>query len=107
MRFPYFIFILACATNNLLALSPAGWRSQSIYKVLTDRFARTDGSTTAACNTGSQIYCGGTWQGIINYLDYIQNMGFTAVSEFKMPRAYSWALIFKCLLFLHKLLMSL
>ncbi|OBT91754.1 hypothetical protein VE01_10231 [Pseudogymnoascus verrucosus] len=30
------------------AHSPAQWRSQSIYQVLTDRFARTDGSTTAA-----------------------------------------------------------
>lgn len=81
MRFSYFIITLACATKSLLALSLAGWRAQSIYQVLTDRFARTDGSTTAACNTGDQIYCGGSWQGIINHLDYIQNMGFTAVSN--------------------------
>jgi hypothetical protein len=63
------------------ALTPAQWRGQSVYQVLTDRFARSDGSTTATCNTGSQIYCGGTWQGIIQKLDYIQNMGFTAVSS--------------------------
>lgn len=44
---------------------------------MTDRFARTDGSTTAACNLND--YCGGTWQGLINHLDYIQGMGFTAV----------------------------
>jgi alpha-amylase len=81
MRLSYFIITLACVTKSLLALSPAGWRSQSIYQVLTDRFARTDRSTTAACNTGSQVYCGGSWQGIINHLDYIQNMGFTAVSN--------------------------
>lgn len=61
------------------ALSPAQWRSQSIYQVLTDRFARTDGSTTATCNTGDQVYCGGSWTGIVNHLDYIQGMGFTAV----------------------------
>ncbi|KFZ09918.1 hypothetical protein V502_08404 [Pseudogymnoascus sp. VKM F-4520 (FW-2644)] len=61
------------------ALSPAQWRSQSIYQVLTDRFARTDGSTTAACNTAAQAYCGGSWRGIVNHLDYIQGMGFTAV----------------------------
>ncbi len=61
------------------ALTPAEWRSQSIYQVLTDRFARTDLSTTAACDTGDQVYCGGTWQGIISKLDYIQGMGFTAV----------------------------
>ncbi|KAF1349150.1 alpha-amylase [Delphinella strobiligena] len=58
-------------------LNAAGWRSQSIYQVLTDRFARTDGSTTAACDLSE--YCGGTWQGIISQLDYIQDMGFTAI----------------------------
>lgn len=59
-------------------LSSSGWRAQSIYQVMTDRFARTDGSTTASCDLSD--YCGGTWQGLIKHLDYIQNMGFTAVS---------------------------
>jgi alpha-amylase len=59
------------------ALSPSEWRAQSIYQVMTDRFARTDGSTTASCDLGN--YCGGTWEGLINHLDYIQDMGFTAV----------------------------
>ncbi|KAL1303749.1 hypothetical protein AAFC00_007091 [Neodothiora populina] len=58
-------------------LSSAQWRSQSIYQVVTDRFARTDGSTTADCDIAH--YCGGSWRGIINKLDYIQNMGFTAI----------------------------
>ncbi|KAB8244571.1 alpha-amylase A type-1/2 [Aspergillus flavus] len=62
-----------------LAATPAEWRSQSIYFLLTDRFARTDGSTTASCNTEDRKYCGGTWQGIIDKLDYIQGMGFTAI----------------------------
>ncbi|EON63338.1 hypothetical protein W97_02565 [Coniosporium apollinis CBS 100218] len=61
------------------AATPAQWRSRSIYQVLTDRFARTDGSTTARCNTGDALYCGGTYQGLIKKLDYIQNMGFTAI----------------------------
>lgn len=59
------------------ALTSAQWRSQSIYQVITDRFALTNGSTTQACDWGN--YCGGTWQGIANKLDYIQGMGFTAV----------------------------
>ncbi|EFX05166.1 O-glycosyl hydrolase [Grosmannia clavigera kw1407] len=62
-----------------LALTPVQWRGQSIYFLLTDRFARTDNSTTAACDTSKRAYCGGSWQGIINQLDYIQGMGFTAV----------------------------
>jgi alpha-amylase len=58
-------------------LTPAEWRSQSIYQVMTDRFARTDGSTTAPCRLDD--YCGGTWQGLISKLSYIQQMGFTAI----------------------------
>ncbi|KAJ5112036.1 hypothetical protein N7532_000081, partial [Penicillium argentinense] len=61
------------------ALTPAEWRSQSIYFLLTDRFGREDNSTTAACNVTDRIYCGGSWRGIINHLDYIQGMGFTAI----------------------------
>lgn len=60
-------------------LDAAGWRQQSIYQVVTDRFARTDGSTTASCDTAAQVYCGGTYKGITAKLDYIQGMGFTAV----------------------------
>jgi alpha-amylase len=77
MRFS--ILNLLALISIASALSPAEWRSQSIYQVLTDRFARTDGSTTAACDTGDQVYCGGSWQGIIDQLGYIQDMGFTAV----------------------------
>ncbi|KAK4996110.1 Alpha-amylase A type-3 [Elasticomyces elasticus] len=65
--------------KTAIAATPAQWRSRSIYQVLTDRFARTDGSTTATCNTGDRKYCGGSYQGIINHLDYIQGMGFTAI----------------------------
>jgi len=68
------------------ALTPAQWRSQSIYQVITDRFARTDGSTSAQCDV--QRYCGGTWEGMINHLDYIQGMGFSAVSE--SPKLRWW-----------------
>jgi len=69
--------LAALALPAVLAASAADWRSRSIYQVLTDRFNRPDNSTSASCNTAD--YCGGTWQGIINRLDYIQNMGFTAV----------------------------
>ncbi|KAJ5669398.1 hypothetical protein N7462_010468 [Penicillium macrosclerotiorum] len=70
---------LAGLIGSAMAATPAQWRSQSIYFMLTDRFARTDGSTTASCDTSAREYCGGTWQGIINQLDYIQGMGFTAI----------------------------
>ncbi len=79
MRLIPILLPAACIIEHTLALTAAQWRSQSIYQVLTDRFARTDGSTTAACNTADGRYCGGTWQGITSHLDYIQKMGFTAI----------------------------
>ncbi|KAL5360126.1 glycoside hydrolase superfamily [Aspergillus floccosus] len=73
------LLLLSVFGQATQALTPAQWRSQSIYFLLTDRFGRTDNSTTAACNTADRAYCGGSWQGIINHLDYIQGMGFTAI----------------------------
>ncbi|KAI1132486.1 alpha-amylase [Nemania abortiva] len=71
------VLLAALGPISAHALSTAGWTTQSIYQVLTDRFARPDGSTSACSDLRS--YCGGTWQGLISKLDYIQNMGFTAV----------------------------
>ena len=66
---------LALTTASaLLSLSSAAsleeWKSRSIYQVVVDRFARTDGSTTAACDE-LFLFCNGTWTGLINGLDYI------------------------------------
>ncbi|KAL4994851.1 glycoside hydrolase superfamily [Aspergillus recurvatus] len=79
MRLPALTSALALLGTAVHGLNADGWRSQSIYFLLTDRFARTDGSTTAACDLAQRRYCGGSWQGIINQLDYIQDMGFTAI----------------------------
>ncbi|RAL62812.1 hypothetical protein DID88_004654 [Monilinia fructigena] len=68
---------LTSLTTTVAALSAADWRGQSIYQVVTDRFARSDNSTTAGCDLNR--YVGGSWRGLINNLDYIQGMGFTAI----------------------------
>lgn len=71
--------VLFTATSFLpiaAAKTAAEWRELSIYQVLTDRFATTDGSAPSCAITD---YCGGTWKGIENKLDYIQGMGFEAV----------------------------
>jgi alpha-amylase len=47
-----FLLSLAAAA---LAATPAQWRSQSVYFLLTDRFARTDNSTTAECDTSVRV----------------------------------------------------
>ncbi|KAI0485167.1 glycoside hydrolase family 13 protein [Xylariaceae sp. FL0804] len=68
---------LGQAAGVVRALSTADWEGQSIYQVMTDRFARTDLSTDACDDLND--YCGGTWAGLTSKLDYIQNMGFTAI----------------------------
>ncbi|CZT09340.1 hypothetical protein WAI453_003201 [Rhynchosporium graminicola] len=79
MKFTSALLTLVTLSTSVSALTAAQWRGQSVYQVLTDRFARTDNSTSATCDAEFGLYCGGTWQGIINKLDYIQNMGFTAI----------------------------
>ena len=65
-------------------------------QLVTDRFALANGSGPA-CNTEDRKYCGGTYQGVVNHLDYIQNMGFDAiwispvVSNFEGASAYGEA----------------
>lgn len=66
--------LAAAAVAGFAALTQGAgleeWRSRSIYQVMVDRFARTDGSTDAACVLYE--FCNGTWAGLINKLDYIQ-----------------------------------
>jgi alpha-amylase len=71
--------VLLLLASIVTAATPAEWAGRSIYQLLTDRFARTDGSTNYTCDPSARVYCGGTWQGIISHLDYIQGMGFSAV----------------------------
>ena len=80
LRYIIFIVLLTLAHQAQAVPTIDDWRSRSIYQIITDRFARPDGSTTAPCVIADNQYCGGTWQGVIKKLDYIQGMGFTAVS---------------------------
>nr|ABS76467.1 alpha-amylase [Saitozyma flava] len=72
---------LLASLGLVAGLSPAEWRSQSIYQVVTDRFALDNGGNSPSCSGQSELnlYCNGTFAGIIDKLDYIQNMGFTAI----------------------------
>lgn len=56
------------------------WRKRTIYQLVTDRFALANGtSTNSTCDTSTRAYCGGSWRGVIDQLDYIQQLGFDAV----------------------------
>lgn len=72
MRSATFAFAAASALLSVTdAATTDEWKQRSIYQLMVDRFARTDGSTTAACEDLSQ-HCNGTWAGLIDHLDYIQ-----------------------------------
>lgn len=49
--------LLTTLVGLAIAATPAEWRSQSIYFMLTDRFARTDESTTASCDAKYGVSC--------------------------------------------------
>lgn len=79
-------FLFCCA--NLLAAhfpSPADWRDESIYMVFTDRFADGDASNNEATPgarfrpTNPRGIHGGDFKGIRKNLDYIKNLGATAI----------------------------
>ncbi|AIW42232.1 family 14 glycosylhydrolase [Paenibacillus polymyxa] len=60
------------------------WSKQSIYFIMTDRFSNGDPSNDNyggfnSNNNDQRKWHGGDFQGIINQLDYIKNMGFTAI----------------------------
>ena len=63
---------------------PVDWSKRSIYFIMTDRFDNGDTSNDNYggfnSNKSQPIqWHGGDFQGIINRLDYIKNMGFTAI----------------------------
>ena len=68
---------LAILTGLTTAATAEDWALQSVYQVMTDRFARPVDFQGPDCDVLK--YCGGTYSGLISKLDYIQGMGFTAV----------------------------
>ncbi|QPC46047.1 alpha-amylase family glycosyl hydrolase [Mangrovibacillus cuniculi] len=56
------------------------WQDERIYFLMVDRFANGDQSNDIAVNRDDpRAYHGGDFRGIINSLDYIKEMGFTAI----------------------------
>ena len=69
-------FLLLTLLTFTYSRTKEEWKTRSIYQIITDRFARTE-ETTEKCDLSR--YCGGTFKGIIDKLDYIQGMGFNAI----------------------------
>ena len=70
-----FITALIGAVAN--AGTTAEWKQRSVYQLLTDRFEKSTAGGSACTNLSN--YCGGTFKGIQNGLDYIIGMGFDAI----------------------------
>ena len=69
------LLIALLLSTYVLSKTKEEWKSRSIYQLLTDRFARTH--ETGQCDLSQ--YCGGSYAGIIEHLDYIKGMGFDAI----------------------------
>ena len=84
MKYNLIIFNIAYIFLTLISLIKSArhtkeeWKSRTIYQLLTDRFAKTKDDDPTSCTSFNQ-YCGGTFRGIINHLDYIAGMGFNAL----------------------------
>lgn len=56
------------------------WRGEIIYQLLTDRFANGDAATDHRIEPLALArYQGGDWQGIIDQLDYLEELGVTSL----------------------------
>jgi glycosidase len=56
------------------------WQDESVYSIMVDRFNDGDTANDFNVNINDPLaYNGGDLQGIIDKLDYIHNMGFTAI----------------------------
>jgi alpha-amylase len=73
MKSAFITALLGAAVN---AGTTADWKQRSVYQVLTDRYHK---NTSASACTNLSHYCGGTFKGITDNLDYIKGMGFDAI----------------------------
>ncbi len=74
---PLIFFAFALLLVQSFCGTAQEWKKRTIYQLMTDRFARTDGSTSSCQKLNK--YCGGTFVGMKQKLSYIKNMGFDAI----------------------------
>lgn len=81
------LFALSCANSDLgdaaevhVATHVEDWRDEVIYQLLTDRFANGSAGNDFRVQPDAMArYHGGDWQGIVDHLDYIEELGVTAL----------------------------
>ncbi len=74
--------------NSTDVSNKANFESDTVYELLSDRFADGDASNNNPfgyansydpTHTDINRYFGGDWQGVINNIGYLKNMGITAI----------------------------
>jgi glycosidase len=83
------LFVAGCVNPDALdknwrttaAMPPDGdWRDEVIYQLLVDRYANGDLNNDFRVVEGSLgQYQGGDWQGVIDHLDYLEELGVTTI----------------------------
>ena len=72
--------VLAVVTLVALATHVDDWRDEVIYQVLVDRFENGDvGNDFLVNNDDLARYQGGDWQGLIDRMGYLQDLGVTTL----------------------------
>ncbi|QVY62845.1 alpha-amylase family glycosyl hydrolase [Cytobacillus gottheilii] len=74
-------FLLFCALPvGAVEKEERSWQDETIYFLMIDRFSNGDNSNDFKVNVKDpKAYHGGDFQGVMDELDYIQEMGFTAI----------------------------
>lgn len=56
------------------------WEGKTIYQIMTDRFSNGDHTNDEGADpTQPERYHGGDWQGVVNKLDYLKDMGVDCI----------------------------
>ncbi len=74
------VLLLSLAQPAYAEDGKRNWQDETIYFIMIDRFANGDPTNDFDVNTQDPYaYHGGDFQGIIDKLDYIEQLGFTAI----------------------------
>jgi alpha-amylase len=74
------VLLLLLFVSPVFSASAQQWMNRTIYQLLTDRFARPSSNPDPFGDCGDlNDYCGGTFQGIVEHIDYIADLGFDAI----------------------------
>ncbi|EKN70296.1 alpha-amylase domain protein [Neobacillus bataviensis LMG 21833] len=74
------LFISALPAQAAVEKKDRLWQDETVYSIMIDRFNNGDRNNDIDANAKDpNVYNGGDFQGIIDKLDYIQDMGFTAI----------------------------